>query len=110
MIKATINKGEVSCHIEGRGIRILSELTVFVDRVLDKIADDDKAAKDELVDVFCKARAHITRLENRQVLPAQYGAVLEALAALGLVKYDETLDMLDRYTADYMANLNRGNE
>ena len=57
-----------------------------------------------------KARAHITRLENRQVLPAQYGAVLEAFAAIGLVKYDETLDMLDRYTADYMANLNRGNE
>lgn len=57
-----------------------------------------------------KARAHITRLENRQVLPAQYGAVLEAFAAISLVKYDETLDMLDRYTADYMANFNRGNE
>lgn len=57
-----------------------------------------------------KARAHITRLENRHVLPAQYGAVLEAFAAIGLVKYNESLDMLDRYTADYMANLNRGNE
>lgn len=56
------------------------------------------------------ARAHITRLENRQVLPAQFGAVLEAFAAIGLIKYDETLDMLDRYTADYMANLNRGND
>lgn len=57
-----------------------------------------------------KARAHIARLENRQVIPAQYGAVLEAFAAIGLVKYDEVLDMVDRYTADYMANLNRGNE
>lgn len=57
-----------------------------------------------------KARAHITRLENRQVLPAQYGAVLEAFAAIGLVKYDETLDMVDHYTAEFMANLNRGNE
>lgn len=52
-----------------------------------------------------KARAHITRLENRQVMPAQYGAVLEAFAAIGLIKYDESLDMLDRYTADYMKNL-----
>ena len=57
-----------------------------------------------------RARAYITRLENRQVMPAQYGAVLEAFAASGLIKYVETLDMLDRYTADYMANLNRGNE
>lgn len=54
MIKATVNKGEVSCHIEGRGIRILSELTVLADSVLDKMSDDDKAAKDELVEVFCK--------------------------------------------------------
>lgn len=52
-----------------------------------------------------KARAHITRIENCQVNPAQYGAVLEAFAAIGLVKYDETLDMVDRYTADYMANI-----
>lgn len=57
-----------------------------------------------------RARAHITRLENRQVIPTQYGAVLEAFAAIGLVKYEETLDMVDRYTAEFMANLNRGNE
>lgn len=57
-----------------------------------------------------RAKAHITRIENRQVTPAQFGAVLEAFAAIGLVKYDESIDMLDRYTADYMANLNRGNE
>ena len=64
MIKATVNKGEVSCHIEGRGIRILSELTVLVDSVLDKIADDDKAAKDELVDVFCNGLNYIKDKEN----------------------------------------------
>ncbi len=70
----------------------------------------EQTAKKPRNSIKDKARAHITRLENRQVAPAQYGAVLEAFAALGLVKYDETLDMLDRYTADYMANLNRGNE
>ena len=70
----------------------------------------EQTAKKPRTSIKDKARAHITRLENRQVLPAQYGAVLEAFAALGLVKYDETLDMLDRYTAEYMTNLNRGNE
>lgn len=64
MIKATVNKGEVSCYIEGSGIRILSELTAFADRVLDKIADDDKAAKDELVEVFCKGLIYIKDKEN----------------------------------------------
>ena len=64
MIKATVNKGEVSYHVEGRGIRILSELTVLVDSVLDKIADDDKAAKDELVDVFCNGLNYIKDKEN----------------------------------------------
>lgn len=59
MIKATVNKGEVSCHIEGRGIRILSELTVLADTVFDKIAEGDKAAKDELVEVFCKGVNYI---------------------------------------------------
>ena len=70
----------------------------------------EQAVKKPRISIKDKARAHITRLENRQVLPSQYGAVIEAFAAIGLVKYDETLDMLDRYTADYMANLNRGNE
>lgn len=64
MIKATVNKGDVSCSIEGRGIRILSELTILVDSVLDKIADDDKAAKDALVEAFCKGLNYIKDEEN----------------------------------------------
>ena len=74
------------------------------------IENAEQNAKKPRASIKDKARAHITRIENRQVTPAQYSAVLEAFAAVGLVKYDETLDMLDRYTADYMANLNRGNE
>ena len=74
-----------------------------------KIVTTENATKPR-ISIKDKARAHITRLENRQVMPAQYGAVLEAFAAIGLIKYDESLDMLDNYTADYMTNLNRGNE
>lgn len=65
----------------------------------------EQTAKKPRTSIKDKARAHITRIENRQVVPAQYGAVLEAFAAVGLVKYDDTLDMVDRYTADYMKNL-----
>lgn len=74
------------------------------------IENAEQTATKSRTSIKDKARAHITRLENRQVMPAQYGAVLEAFAAIGLIKYDESLDMLDRYTADYMTNLNRGNE
>ena len=70
----------------------------------------EQTAKKSRASIKDKARAHITRIENRQVNPAQYGAVLEAFAAIGLVKYDETLDMVDRYTAEFMANINRGND
>lgn len=70
----------------------------------------EQTAKKPHTSIKDRAMAHVTRLENRQVLPAQYGAVLEAFAAVGLVKYNDALDMVDRYTADYMANLNRGNE
>ena len=70
----------------------------------------EQTVKKSRTSIKDRARAHITRLENRQVMPAQYGAVLEAFAAIGLVKYDETLDKLDRYTAEYMTNINRGNE
>lgn len=70
----------------------------------------ERTVKKSHTSIKDKARAHITRIENRQVNPAQYGAVLEAFAAIGLVKYDETLDMVDRYTAEFMANLNRGND
>lgn len=70
----------------------------------------EQAVKKSRTSIKDRARAHITRLENRQVLPSQYGAVLEAFAAVGLVKYDETLEMVDTYTAAYMDGLNRGNE
>lgn len=42
----------------------MSELTELVDCVLDKIANDDKAAKDDLVDAFCKGLINIKDKEN----------------------------------------------
>lgn len=64
MIRANVNEGEVSCHIEGKAISILSELTVLVDSVLDRIADEDKAVKDEFVEVFCEGLIYIKDKEN----------------------------------------------
>lgn len=69
------------------------------------IENAEQTAKKPRTSIKDKARAHISRIENRQVTPAQFGAVLEAFAAVDLVKYDDALDMVDRYTADYMANL-----
>lgn len=64
MIKATVNKGEISCRLEGRGIQILSELTVLVDAVLDKMAEDGDLEKGELVNLVCKGLNHINGKEN----------------------------------------------
>lgn len=69
------------------------------------IENAEQTAKKPRTSIKDKARAHITRIENRQVVPAQYSAVLEAFAAVGLVKYDDALNMADKYAADFMANL-----
>lgn len=42
----------------------MSELIVLADNVLDKIADEDKATKDELVEAFCKSLIYIKDKEN----------------------------------------------
>lgn len=59
MIKATVNKGEISCKIEGRGIQILSEITVLVDSILDEMAKDGDMEKGELVNLVCGGLNHI---------------------------------------------------
>lgn len=53
MIKATVDKAHVTCKIEGSGTTILSELTILVDSILDKIVDVDKDLKKDVVDAFC---------------------------------------------------------
>lgn len=69
------------------------------------IENAEQTAKKSRASIKDKARAHITRIENRQIIPGQYGAVLEAFAAVGLVKYDDALGMVDKYNADFVANL-----
>lgn len=63
MIEATVNKSEVHCSIEGTGVQVLAEITVLVDEILDKMADD-KAEKDELIKLFCKGLNYINEREN----------------------------------------------
>ena len=64
VIFATVNKGEVSCKIEGRGIQILSETTVLVDSILDAMAKDGDIEKAELVNLVCRGLNHINEREN----------------------------------------------
>lgn len=64
MIEATVNKGEVSCKIEGMGIQILSEITVLVDAILDKMAGDGDMEKGELVHLVCNGLKYINGKEN----------------------------------------------
>lgn len=59
MIVATVNKGEVSCKLEGRGIQILSEITILVDAILDEMTKDGDIEKDELVNLVCAGLNHI---------------------------------------------------
>ena len=57
MIKATVNKGNVECSIEGRGIQILAELSVLADAILgmlvDEDEDEDEEVKRTIVEEFC---------------------------------------------------------
>ncbi len=54
MIKATVNKGRVTCTIMGKGLAILSESVILVDSILGKMVDDDKQMKKCAVDEFCE--------------------------------------------------------
>ena len=45
MIKANVDKSHVTFKIVGRGTTILSELTILVNSILDKLVDDDEELK-----------------------------------------------------------------
>lgn len=51
-----------------------------------------------------KARKHIERIKNRNVLPMCFEEVLTAYAAIGILKYDEVLEMSDSYAATFITN------
>lgn len=48
MIRATVNKGHVTCTIMGNGLSILA------DSILGKMVDEDKEMKKLAVDYFCE--------------------------------------------------------
>lgn len=55
-----------------------------------------------------KARKHIERISNRKVVPLVFEEVLTAFAAVGLLKYDEVLEMSDSYSATYIDDVTKG--
>lgn len=54
------------------------------------------------VSVKDKARKHIDRITKKGVVPMVYEEVLTAYAAIGILKYDEVLEMSDTYAATFV--------
>lgn len=49
-----------------------------------------------------KARKHIDRISKQGVVPMVFEEVLTAYAAIGILKYDEVLEMSDSYAATFI--------
>ena len=62
------------------------------------------AEKKARVSVKDKARKHIDRISKRNVVPMVFEEVLTAYAAIGILKYDEVLEMSDSYAATFITN------
>lgn len=54
------------------------------------------------VSVKDKARKHIDRISKKGVVPMVFEEVLTAYAAIGILKYDEVLEMSDTYAATFI--------
>ena len=54
------------------------------------------------VSIKDKARKHIDRISKRGVVPMVFEEVLTAYAAIGILKYDEVLEMSDSYAATFI--------
>lgn len=55
------------------------------------------------VSIKDKARNHIDRITKMGVVPMVFEEVLTAYAALGILKYDEALEMSDTYSAAFIS-------
>lgn len=62
-------------------------------------ATEEKKAR---VSVKDKARKHIDRISKRGMVPMVFAEVLFAYAAIGIIKYDEALEMSDTYAATFI--------
>lgn len=68
-------------------------------------ATEEKKAR---VSVKDKARKHIDRITKKGVVPMVFEEVLTAYAAVGLLKYDEVLEMSDSYAATFITETMKG--
>lgn len=63
------------------------------------VGNEEKKARVSIKD---KARKHIDRISKRGVVPMVFEEVLTAYAAIGILKYDEVLEMSDSYAATFI--------
>lgn len=63
----------------------------------------ENTEKKARVSIKDKARKHIDRITKRGVVPMVFEEVLTAYAALGILKYDEVLEMSDTYSATFIS-------
>ena len=64
-------------------------------------ASEEKKARMSVKD---KARKHIERISKRGMIPMTFAEVLFAYAAIGIIRYDEALEMSDTYAATFITN------
>lgn len=62
----------------------------------------ENVEKKARVSVKDKAKKHIERISKKGVVPMVFEEVLIAYAALGIIKYDEVLEMSDTYAATFI--------
>ena len=67
-----------------------------------RAAETKAAEKKARASVKDKARNHIDRISKRGVIPMVFEEVLTAYAAIGILKYDEVLEMSDSYAATFI--------
>ena len=60
---------------------------------------EEKKARVSIKD---KARKHIDRISKKGVVPMVFEEVLTAYAAIGILKYDEVLEMSDSYATTFI--------
>lgn len=56
------------------------------------------------VSIKDKARKHIDRISEKGVVPMVFEEVLVAYAALGILRYDEVLEMSDTYSTTFITD------
>jgi len=62
----------------------------------------ENTEKKARVSVKDKARNHIDRITKKGVVPMVFEEVLTAYAAIGILKYDEVLEMSGSYATTYI--------